>query len=357
MNNFDKNLENLSINNLRERARKVGISTPTIFSKKVLIQKIINNEEKYNSDRGRPFVYDEDTIGFISHHIDEDLQYELPSNRCIGVLNSDDTIKSLVPNEKIPQKAKPKFNTEGYIYRDESGIYLLDNNLSNKDKCIPIPGYVISDIFKIGDYIKAICIDTPDGKVANQIYCDELQFDRDSYSSIQRLASTKKSVKIENYGQILLGSRNIFLSNGSISFDELLKSLRKSTSRSVISLSISVMPEKAVSFTKNDFFTLNGDSEDNILRAINLFCQRARRLVESGNDVMLILNDLLPMYLNLYSSPKIRQSFLNLFNYVGFYENKSVVTLLSFASKDFVKEDVMLREWLYSMDANLIELK
>ncbi len=354
MENSREKLSRLSIIELREKAREMGIATPTIFSKDSLIDKLLAGDSQYKSERGRASRSDEDTIGFRPSRPD-DLPYAPIDMRPIRTLASDIAPFHDSPLSNNEKPYDSEANCSGYIYRDDTGIFLVGHNVSDQSTTYPIPSYILNEIYKIGDFVKAVCIDTPDGRVANQLFGQDLQYDRAQYSLINRVLPTNKSLIIKDFAKISLGKRNLCLLDNKIAPQELLSIVRSSTTQSVISLSISLMQDMTIALTDNDIFSLSLD-DDGALRAVGLFMNMIKRRVEDKENVLVVISDLVSIYFHCQSNKGLKQKMMELFNMAGCYENGSVVTIISSATQEFVSQDISLREWIYALDFKSIKV-
>lgn len=323
-----------SIFELRNIAREMGVLSPTLYKKDVLIEKIlkiINGEEKPQmpkSRQGRPPKNSFNTNGYVgetgsipervvtfddymnnsSLYGERRYKFEpAPSRGGEWLLASPGFVygKENSLEEEEPVKAKGYFmfleNMEGYVF--ETG------QIKESENIIFVPHNFIKAYNLIsGDYItykyktletKNTCylcgVDTING--VKEINHDRPEFEKlemSSFNSKQNFLSCNNKFKILQ--DTCVGTRNIVLSSSLRDYLDLLKSFKPDENTCGINLCLDTLPEEDVVFKNlnniESFYTIVGDSEKQVNITVNLAIERAKRLAENNKNVVLFVNDI-----------------------------------------------------------------
>ncbi len=290
---LDKNLEDMSIFALREFARRVGVASPTSKKKEQLIAEIIEIREgkrqpNLNSQKhGRPpkqnNLFDPQPVR----------PYERDSY-------------TLVLEQKRPVFSFEDSTTVvGYVEILQNGTGLMwRQNKFNYD-WVYIPSEVVFTSRVItGDLITAelgISDNQPCvKKVLNINSCPITQFNykRKNYLDFSHILPNKKlqfsTAEYQNLG-LMRGESVYFYGSDNNDNSQTIINLLNSCEASKIYVNFS-LAEKNLGFVKKVeraelFVSYLTDSAENAKRLLNLLIERAKRLFEAGENVVIVIDD------------------------------------------------------------------
>lgn len=306
MKEFDlSKVENARIHELRDFARKIGVSSPTTLKKEELIEKImgiVDGEDKpsYNiKKQGRP-PKTQDELDFVSLLIPSKDEFEDTKD---DLYNYNTNFSDFMFSVNSPQC---EYNVEND--KENIGAGLLDFHNSGYG-IVRVCGYLPSynDLYvsipiikkynlKMGDYIegnnKIIMPDKP--KILSEITSINNGLWNEAVTDFDLLPYNeyKSTIKCDN-NEFITGGRNLIFSNDCINKGEQIAStIRKSGKYSIKLLDVKCGPEVksekldnferiAISFNRN---------EKDIVHAVNLVVERAKREVEHGCNCVVILS-------------------------------------------------------------------
>ena len=285
----EQQLSDLSIFALRELARRTGVSSPTSKRKSDLIAEIIEiqsgkKQPVASSKQGRP------PKGFILN-LD-------------NIIEKDNKVLSFKQNEE--DLSAETYTVSGYVEKlnNNVGFLLVKENEKFKNYFIPstaFKGEVLS-----GDYVTVLMAKTEDGAIVKSILtvegCDILNLqNRLKYEELEHIgmgekiaqANSKfKDVEVGFGGNVYIyGKNNIEKTKHSIQF---LNSCNADVKMYVNFALVDKFKVYLKDVENAEIFTADMiDEQDYVERIINVAIERAKRYLESGKNLVLLIDDVL----------------------------------------------------------------
>lgn len=337
MNNFldEYSMRQASIFELRNIAREMGVNSPTIYKKEVLIEKILkimNGEEKPQmpkSRQGRPpknlnshkivnqnsenIVSYKDLISSQQSVENEERSYNFESygisNKynlaCPGFVYGEDSSK----DNDNPFKFEKE---QGYYYLVENkyGFIFEPGRTVDVDKVIFVPeNYANAYNVRSGDLIgcSSKTIVSTNTKYLSSIESvngnTEIRPERNLFEEMPISFSNKSIEGLDSTylskfsSKIKFGTRNVLLVPNLREYLNLLDSFKNVNNDCVVvNLCLEALPEDVCVFNKynnfENFYTFLGDSEKQNNITINIAISRVKRLAELNKNVIFIVNEL-----------------------------------------------------------------
>lgn len=293
-------LNSLNVFGIRDYARKVGVSSPTSKKKDELINEILDilegkkQPQQSKTKQGRP------PKNYTCNEIEERNVFSVP--------NITNSVTLCQPVSTINYMFKDAVSVVGYVELMPNGAGLLWQLKDFTSSAFYIPIEKIKTYkLKFGDRLVAD-IKLQDGQMIvdeilniNNVPISKYNSKRKDYNSISHQIP-KKLIKFinEKYNNLNLMHGESFYFYGSNNNDNtiaLLDMLKNADNVSKIYLNISIAEKNKVYLKNlNDiemFFSLITDENIHAKTIINLAIERAKRLMECGNHVVLVVDDML----------------------------------------------------------------
>ena len=351
MKQFDEmSIRRLSIFELRDMAREVGVRCPTSLKKEDLVKQILSImsgesvPEMPKSRQGRPPKNKSKIILSTEDNLCEEFDGESAKNNkpmdnmwlfCDGVDEKEEY------NERYDYR-----EGEGYIENINDRQYLFPTqNCSDPKNAILVPKSIeVAYPFRAGDFVKCLYknSDTYDYKILNKVKNEEdITKSRLNYDSLGRVKPSK-NIKIFSK-TIKIGEKIVFKVDNFLGYADKIADLQKDNKDCYfVNLVLDALLED--NYVGNETFcTFVGDSTKRNCFAVGLTIDRVKRLVEEGKNVVLCVNELLKIvkYQNFllgyeYGLVKSNSfsSVFNLFRLAGVYDNGASVTFVAIIKND-----------------------
>jgi len=353
---LEKKLNELNIFALRDLARRTGVNSPTSKKKEELIKgilEIMSGEKKPDQTKtkqGRPpkvFAYD--FLGMIN-----------PQNQT-------DLSKITLNQPKVKYEDKDIATVAGWIelVGNNSAILWVEKNLKNEIFFVSKDAMKDYNI-KMGDRVVAeVCLDE-NTRVVKQIFSINdnpiLKFSnsRTEYDEICHVLP-KLALQFQNqaYNQFkFLKGENVFIygsnnnQNTTVAVDMLMSA--KIENKIYINISLSERNKLYLSNLKNteNFVSLITDDVDVAKRIVMLAIERAKRILELGEDVVVVVDDLQSI-VGIDSNLNLIKSFVTLAKST---DNNGSITLLAIMPNDSQKQIEKLADKKIKITEKTIEL-
>lgn len=305
-----ESLENLRIHELRDLARKVGVKAPTLLKKEDIVQQvmaIISGDQKpyvKKNNKGRPAKnsLSESEMFIPSFGQEQGDKYDLVlENKKFGFFINAPELKFNLSHDAIEAEGILDIHPTGY------GI-LRTNGYSPSDGDIFVCTQTVAENnLRIGQKIKGLEREIQKGKphaivkltgiegIAKERYVSQPAFDQILYNEPQKILPVtsilKKPIKILAGTRVFVSFKDgKSLSSGGI---ELCKGIAKNPAYSVIYLNMDALPEDRVEY--GGFEKINipfSMSEVNQISTINLVIERAKRRVENGENIVIVIKEI-----------------------------------------------------------------
>lgn len=295
-------LNELNIFALRDLARKTGVSSPTSKKKEQLITEIIEivSGQKSPTDKSKqgrpPKVFDYNFANVFNNGRSN--SFEVSSNQ------------TLRQNE-VEYENSDIVTVAGWIelVNNNAGILTVNKNFQNENYFVPSSVLVNYNV-KTGDRIVAeINIDENQNVVkeifsVNDCPVSKLSKKRCDYDSIQYVFPNKRlNFFNEKYNSLtLLKGENIYVygNNNNQNTSTIIDLMNSIEVANKLYVNISVA-EKNKCLLKNlqskeNFLVNIMDENDVQKRIVNLAIERAKRIIEIGEDVLLVVDDMASIY-------------------------------------------------------------
>lgn len=320
-NYFDeKTLSQSSIFELRNIARELGVYSPTIYKKEELIHKmmqIVNGEVAPHvpkSKQGRP-----PKSMSSSKVIDAFLPTQADLEDTFSLSVGDKTLilgeHTRAFLEDASNKPKSVENKCGFLTITEEGYGLIRDpkHFNDINYCIYISkAQILTHNLKEGDYICAVCkvlshdkpsifveatsINSQSSKIKSRVNFEDMpvEYPVNKFEfDVSKLDSS-----LHNALPNLLGDCVLVLNNktNKIDISTLIKQANENTNYAFVNISLEVLKGKEIFLTQlsnvESFYTLLDNTPSQHCGVVYLALQRAKRLVETGKDVVLIVDSL-----------------------------------------------------------------
>lgn len=362
-------MRNMGIFDLRSLARDIGVHSPTIYKKEELISKImqIMNGEKTpqmpKSRQGRPpkarnnFVVNQNggMITLSNTFYDnnnnlglDDIEYDFSSPRS----NSLSTLLDSLPQAEFEYDDNGEFeNGEGYYLKVGSEGYIFVNGKSaDLNTAILVPNeLVVCSNIRPGDFIKCVYRNSKkiNLRIATQLKnLDEFISEKEKYTNLKIIQSNNyfKPTSKLNF-KIKEGSKVVLKVNSLSEYQGLLNeciNFCKDNKCIFVNLCLDALPEYNLNFEES-FYTEIGDTDKMNLFLVELVINRLMRLIESGEKVIILINELMKLlkYQNFINGHNIDDFKSNsmlliekLIKIAGLYNNKGSLTVLALYKND-----------------------
>ena len=366
MNNYldEYSMRQASIFELRNIAREMGVNSPTIYKKEVLIEKIlkiINGEEKPQmpkSRQGRPpknlsnhkyvptnvenVVSYKDLLKIQESSTDEN-KYDLniPNTNGFGFLASPGFTYGVDSSKE--NKNPLSFEKEkGYflLVDNEYGYIFEEGRTSNVENVIYVPeNYINAYNIKSGDLIECgtkkvtstntkylASVDSVNG--LTEINHERLDFDNIKIKRDEGVLvhfDKDNSGNLNRMDSVYTGTRNVFLTTTLRFYSNFVdsfynKETKEKENTVFVNLCLDALPEDVSLFENKpnfeNFYTLLGDSDKQNNITVNLAVSRVKRLVELNKNVVFIVNEIRKIIKHQnftlgYSAEEIKNNSLN----------------------------------------------
>lgn len=293
---MENKLNELNIFALRDLARRTGVSSPTSKKKEELIKGILEimsgakEPEKAKTRQGRPpkvFGYDFANVFSVENK----------------------NLSTLTLNQQVPAYENDDMVTvAGWLemFSNGSAILWTQKNLKNDNYFVPSN---IVDLYnvKVGDrLVVSVSIDE-NNKLVNGIFningCPIKKFDntRKNYSEIEHILPNR-SLKFasDEYADLNLKiGENVYIygANNNANTIKIIDILNSCETANKLYVNVSVADKNKIylSQLKNVemFITNITDEVDISRRVVSLAIERAKRLCENGEDVVIVVDDIL----------------------------------------------------------------
>ena len=293
---LNEKLNELNIFALRDLARKTGVSSPTSKTKEELINRIsaiLNGEEKpmeKKTKQGRPpkmFGYD-----------------------YFGIFNNNSVSTKLQLNqESVDYEACDVVTVVGTleITQNNSAILLVNQQGVNYKYLVPKDVLSVGN-FKTGDRLVVEVDPDENRKIVCCVYningCPIASFshEREDYINIPHVDLIEPLTMLEQVDGLQINKgENVYVygSNNKQNTSVALKVLNsvKIQNKIYVNVSVTEKNRSALIDNKAEMFisNINEDIAD-IQRVVVLAVERAKRILESGEDVLIVVDDMLSVY-------------------------------------------------------------
>jgi len=329
-----------SIFELRNIAREMGVISPTIYKKEVLIDKItkiMNGEEKPQMPKSRqgrpPKTIKKGNNGYsfpspeiervdnlndrinLNEEVNSGIKYDFsrPSTGGNWIIASPGFVYG--EEQKAGENPIKLTKTEGYFLKlsDKDGFILNKQNLTDLNSAIFVAEkYIVGYGFKTGDLVSCSTreVATTNTKYLAMVHSingfDEIVKSRPVFEDLPlNVLEEPKTVNVFNsaYDDVnklnftAFGTRNVILSPSLKVYGKLLSSVKNLPQDVVVvNLCLDALPEDIYVFKDKpqfeNFFSLFCDTEKQQEVVITLAINRVKRLVESGKKVLFFVNEI-----------------------------------------------------------------
>lgn len=298
---LEKNLNELNIFALRDFARRTGVSSPTSKKKEQLIKEIkeiISGEKKPETSKtkqGRPpKVFGYNFANVFNTTNDE-------------VLSSKQTLNQ----EVVEYQNTDVVTVVGWIelMSNNSALLWVEKNLKNKNYFVP--NEVLANLkIKTGD--KVLVEVNPDNadRVVKKIFsvndCPIMQFSNkrvDYFDVSHNLPNRKLNFNNSSFDDLNLKiGENIYVygSNNNENTTKIIELLSSCKIENKIYVNISLAEKNKIylsKLTREEKFVANITDETEIARrVVSLATERAKRILENGEDCLVVIDDIASIY-------------------------------------------------------------
>ena len=312
-------LNKLNIFEMRQIARYFGVSKPAESKKEQLIAEVLNIAQAKTAPKAPSKV----GAPPKSHSYDAELVADIETCRRL-YLQLNDSIKTDRPDAQMftvsdgESERRSKYVKQVKGILDKTDVYLLrDNGFSNPHGVFVHDSYVNRYCLKCGDMVCGVaqCNEQCGGYgLTDVISVNGAQpaRNRNSFSSFTRIYPEKR-VKTEHGGDtacriidlfapLALGQRAFITGPANSGKSAVLKSLINGAKINkpeilTVTLLVGARPEEATDFKRtlgddNLFFTTFDMPDEEHVQAVHLVSEYAKRLCESGKDVLLAIDGL-----------------------------------------------------------------
>lgn len=353
MKQFDEMaMRNASIFELRNVARDLGVPSPTIYKKEELMTKImqvVRGEVKPQlpkSRQGRPPLAGNRIISNANtSFLFDDFASE---NKCEKYnLNGflDGKRMSLANEGALFGKVDGEFaEGEGFLKFDKNGFGFLFKKgyVASHTEAIHVPNSFIKEHnLREGDFVECTIknLSTQNARMLTNVENAADFVERKSFCSLKAVKSESKIALTELVNATVdEGSRNVLLVENLKNQKDILSAFKNLPKEySFLYLLLDALPED-LPLNADSFYTFAGDSEKKNVFTTELFIERVKRLVEKGERVVILVNELMKIvkYQNFSNSHSIfdvkNKSFelcLRLLRLAASYENGGSVTVFA----------------------------
>ena len=316
---IEARLNKLNIFEMRQIARYFGVNKPAESKKEQLISEVLDIAQAKTSPKEPSKVgappksksYDEELVADIETcrryyiQLNDSLQISSPRKQILTVSDSE--------SEKISKNLK---KVTGIL--DKTDVYILrDNGFSNPYGVFVNDSYVNRYGLKYGDMVCGMAQRSEKSEgfgLTDVISVNGAQptLDRKNFSSFTRIYPEKR-IKTQGSGDVAcritdlfsplaLGQRAFITGPANSGKSTILKSIIKGIKTSAqeiltVTLLVGARPEEATDFKRtlgeeNLFFTTFDMPDEEHVQAVRLVAEYAKRLCESGKDVVLAIDGL-----------------------------------------------------------------
>ena len=284
-----ENLEELNIFALRDLARKTGVASPTSKKKEVLIKEIVEivsgkKEPQIKTKQGRP----PKTFGYSFANVFD--------------------FGAQTLNRKIEQTEEQEITTvAGWLelVNNNSALLWVEKDLKNINYFVS--GEILKNVeIKMGDRAVAEIVSDGSTNVVQKIYSindcpiNQMKKNRFDYSNSQHVLPTKKLLfekKEYNNLKIMLGENVYFYGlNNNDNTKMAVDMLNSCEVQNRLYINISLVDKNKIylSNLKNceKFVCHLTDETDVVRRVVNLAIERAKRILECGEDCAVVVDDI-----------------------------------------------------------------
>lgn len=294
---LEKNLNDLNIFALRDFARRTGVSSPTSKKKEELIKEImeiVSGEKKpvvSKSKQGRPpkmFGYNFTNV-FNAYS-----------------LGSVDLTNQTLNQTQVEYENGDILTVAGWLELVNNNAALLWTNKNYKNENYFVPSELLSGLkVKMGDRVVAEVSFDESVRIVKKIFsvnaCPVLQLpdERIDYEKISHKMPTRK-LEFENkeFDELNLKlGENIYLygTNNNHNTIEVIKMLNSCKVENKLYVNVSVAEKNKIFLSEikdSEMFVSNiTDEIDSIKRIVLLAIERAKRILEEGEDVVIVVDD------------------------------------------------------------------
>ena len=353
---LNEKLNELNIFALRDLARKTGVSSPTSKTKDELIRRItaiMNGEEKpaeIKTKQGRPpKVFGYDYLGVMSENNLFSTKLQLNQQQ-VDYEASDDVLTAVGTLE---------------IAQNNTAILLINHKGLNFKYLVPRE-LILQFKLKTGDRLVVEVDPDENRKIVQSIFningCPVANFsnDRKEYSNIPHSLEVERINFSEDIHNLEINKgENVYVygTNNKENTNIALKVLNSALVQNRIYLNIS-MTEKTrsvLTYGKSEMFVadINEDIMD-IQRVVTLAIERAKRILECGEDVLIVVDDML----SVLGAEKEKINLLrNLSSISKYAANNGSITLFAIMPDNSLNQVEKLADRRYKIENNiLIEL-
>lgn len=370
---------NMNIHELRNFARSIGVNSPTLLKKEDLIQEIkaVQDGEKPTlprTRRGRPPKAKKVSQKKIveDNVIQEDYSVEdREDNENYEVFTDEDLINNPKYREKydfseIPEEyvmwnlnaSSPEYEDLPYDLFDGSGYLKLmsrnrfflfgSGNSSDVSKAIIVENKKVEEnCLREGDFVNCVYRQILGNaiKVLEKVKDSQLYKNRPDFNNIKKLEIKENKILALNFTseKILEGAKNVLLLNSFGEYNSALKDFKNlSKEYKFVNFAIEVFENEEYNFD-GSFYTLIGDSLSKSNFIIDLALAHIKRLVERGEKVIVLANELVKFVIHNsslmgYNIGDINKNIFSIcskiYSLAGIYENGASVTIFGVLVND-----------------------
>ena len=337
-----ESLENLRIHELRDLARKVGVKAPTLLKKEDIIEQtmaIISGDQKpyvKKNNKGRPAKnsLSESEMFIPSFNQEQGDKNDLVlENQKFGFFINAPGLRFNLSNDATETEGILDIHPNGYGILRTQGYSPSDNDI------FVCTQTVAENNLRIGQKISGLEREIQKGKphavvkltgiegIDPSRYILQPAFDQLPYVEQKRALPVtnilKKSVKITEGSRSFISFKDV--KTMTICGIDLCKNIAKDSSHIVVYLNMDALPEDTAqygNFEKIDIpFSM---SEVNQISTINLAIERAKRRVENGENVIVIIKEMSKLLRILNTSITDMVSYENL-NIKALHKMKKII--------------------------------
>lgn len=336
-------LQQLRIHELRDLARKMGVSAPTSKKKEVLIDeivKIMNGESEpfqNQTKKGRPVrnnVDNFDVVDFIMPNQNEMQTFREYSTfddeqeKFNFMVNMESTIKygDFDPKETFERSGYIELKPEGFgVIHVEgfttSGHDIFVNKVTVKQYDLRTGQKVLAKCRKIKENYPEIAVNVKILDDVSDVYFEDLQV---------KPLSSPLNISANDIKEFRLGGR-YFINPSTDSYDTTInlavEIMKKYPNLKVETLFLNAMIERIMFRDDLSINYINFAKQDeDIIMGTKLYFERLKRIAETGKDVVVIVNEI-SQYAKSYNNIYLKSSSFNEISNVTVHRTKSLLSI------------------------------
>ncbi len=314
MKNYINELNELRIHELRDLARKMGVSSPTTLKKEEIISEIMEilsgskAPASKVSKQGRPARNQDKTLSITDVFEDtkEIKKEEVKPKGCVEYNirpRFDDMITLRQPSAKYTTESLPEFDVEGYLFVKRAFGYVRAEGFfpSDNDYLVPI-NYIRNKHLKQGQYLKGKIFPRQEGEFPMM---HSIEFEKSGLFDFEE-AKTRTLSKNINFGKLTvksakLGGRYMYVKQDKQELydfaGQMANELAKTGEYSVKYLCLNALMEFVPEMEQDieQFIVTFEKDPEAITQAVELFIDKCKREVENGKKVIIVAQNFMEL--------------------------------------------------------------